>query len=243
MKLKRLICVFVALILSLAAMACQEPDNEEETSEFRASVDMLVEYMDLDEASAIDVLEILTSLGLDEQIEQIYVSEDDDGKTFYKVWFGLNLLNVYLDGGKVSEVYKYGDMIYPKAPDNETNENDNNTGSNNNDKNDSNNDDSNHENTPEPPKELNVTLVSLTSPIKAGKTATIEIISDPGVEYEIIVKYSSGASSAKGLEPKFSDNEGRVSWTWKVSANVKPGEYSITITSGNASYKTTFVVE
>lgn len=242
MKLKRLICVFVALVLSISVAACQKPEEEEETSEFRASVVLLVEAMELDEASAIDVLEILTSLGLDEQIEQIYTSQDDDGKTFYKVWFGLNLLNVYLDGNKVTEVYKYGERIYPQTPDNETDENEGNT-DNSNDKNGSNSDDNKPENTPEPPKELNVTLVSLTSPIKAGKTATIEIIGDPGVEYEIIVKYSSGASSAKGLDPKFSGNEGRVSWTWKVSANVKPGEYTITITSGDASYKTAFIVE
>ena len=252
MKLKKLICLIFALVLLFSAVACKKPAVQEETGDFRVSVDMLIENMSLDEDSAIGVLETLTSLGLDERIDHIYTAEDDDGNTIYKVWFGLNLLSVSLDGGKVDKVYKYGEQIYPKPTEPETDNNNNGNGNNNTDNgnngngNGNGNDNDNNSgnvNTPEPPKELKIEVVTLTSPIKAGKSATVEIIGEPETEYSITVKYSSGPSSAKGLEPKCSDIEGRVSWTWKVSANVKPGEYTITIASGDASYKTTFIVE
>ena len=238
MKLKKIICFVFAFMLLLSAAACQKPSEQEETGEFRASVDMLVEHMELDETAAIGVLETLASLGLDERIEHVYKAEDKDGNAFYKVWFGLNLLNVYLDGNNVSKVYKYGEQIYPQTYGGDASNEDN--GNNNNNNNNNNNEDNKTEDTP---KELEIVVVSLTSPIEAGKSATVEIIGEPETEYDITVRYSSGESSAKGLEPKHSDGDGRVSWTWKVSANVKPGEYSIEITSGDASYKTTFIVE
>ena len=84
----------------------------------------------------------------------------------------------------------------------------------------------------------NINLVGLTSPVSRGNNATISIKGLPNTAYDIDVMYSSGESKASGLEDKTSDSEGNVSWTFKVSSNVKPGTYEIKITDGssNANY-------
>lgn len=84
----------------------------------------------------------------------------------------------------------------------------------------------------------NINLVSLTSPISRGSDVTVSIKGLPNTTYDIEVIYSSGESKASGLEDKTSDSEGNVSWTFKVSSNVKPGTYEVKITDGssNASY-------
>lgn len=84
----------------------------------------------------------------------------------------------------------------------------------------------------------NINLVGLTSPISRGSDVTVSIKGLPNTTYDIDVMYSSGESKASGLEDKTSDSEGDVSWTFKVSSNVKPGTYEVKITDGssNASY-------
>ena len=84
----------------------------------------------------------------------------------------------------------------------------------------------------------NINLLSLTTPVSRGSNATVSIKGLPNTTYDIDVIYSSGASKASGLEDKTSDSEGNVSWTFKVSSNVKPGTYEVKITDGssNASY-------
>ena len=84
----------------------------------------------------------------------------------------------------------------------------------------------------------NINLVSLTSPINRGNDVTVSIKGLPNTNYDIDVIYSSGESKASGLEDKTSDSEGDVSWTFKVSSNVKPGTYEVKITDGenSASY-------
>ena len=84
----------------------------------------------------------------------------------------------------------------------------------------------------------NINLVGLTSPISRGSDVTVSIKGLPNTTYDIDVIYSSGESKASGLEDKTSDSEGDVSWTFKVSSNVKPGTYEVKITDGedSASY-------
>ena len=84
----------------------------------------------------------------------------------------------------------------------------------------------------------NINLVSLDSPVSKGSDVTVSIKGLPNTTYDIDVIYSSGASKASGLEDKTSDSEGNVSWTFKVSSNVKPGTYEVKITDGkdSASY-------
>ena len=84
----------------------------------------------------------------------------------------------------------------------------------------------------------NINLVGLTSPVSRGGDVTVSIKGLPNTTYDIDVMYSSGESKASGLEDKTSDSEGNVSWTFKVSSNVKPGTYEVKITDGedSASY-------
>ncbi len=49
--------------------------------------------------------------------------------------------------------------------------------------------------------------------------------------YKIQVKYKSTISSASGLEEKVSNENGVVSWSWKINKNTSAGEYPITISS------------
>lgn len=61
-----------------------------------------------------------------------------------------------------------------------------------------------------------IEVVSLTSPISRGAQASITIKTAPNVQCSITVYYKSGASKAKGLEPKNSDENGNCTWSWKV---------------------------
>ena len=80
-----------------------------------------------------------------------------------------------------------------------------------------------------------ISLVSLTTPVSRGSDVTVSIKGLPNTTYDIDVIYSSGVSKASGLEDKTSDSEGNVSWTFKVSSNVKPGTYEVKITDGEDS--------
>ncbi len=86
----------------------------------------------------------------------------------------------------------------------------------------------------EPPAST-IQLKSITSPIQKGQKATVEIIGKPNTEYTISVYYSSGPSKAQGLESKFSDENGCVSWTWTVGASTSTGEKKIVVSDGTSS--------
>lgn len=97
----------------------------------------------------------------------------------------------------------------------------------------------NIETTPETdsPKAV-IELVSITSPISNNKTATVSIKGKPNTEYDINVYYATTISGAKGLENKISDQNGAVSWSWKIGASVKSGSYKIIITDGTEAFET-----
>jgi len=87
-----------------------------------------------------------------------------------------------------------------------------------------------------------ITVENLTTPIDAGKEATLTIKGKPNTEYRISVYYSSGASKADGLENKTTDSNGFLSWTWKVGAKTKSGTYRIVISGDNEKLTTYFKV-
>lgn len=87
-----------------------------------------------------------------------------------------------------------------------------------------------------------ISLDYLTTPIKINAKATVRIKGKPDTKYKISVFYSSAASTAKGLEAKISDGGGMVSWTWKVGARTKEGEYRIVISGGGETFTTYFRV-
>jgi beta-lactamase superfamily II metal-dependent hydrolase len=78
---------------------------------------------------------------------------------------------------------------------------------------------------------LSISVVSLTSPISKGATATLTIHTLAGAACTITVYYKSGPSSAAGLTPKNADSSGNVSWSWKVGSNTTAGNWSISVTS------------
>jgi hypothetical protein len=86
-------------------------------------------------------------------------------------------------------------------------------------------------------------LTNLTSPVGRGSTASLTIQTTPGTQCSITVKYASGASHAKGLGPQVAGQNGRCSWSWKVSQETDPGTWSVTVTAGGDSRTYPFVVQ
>ena len=97
-------------------------------------------------------------------------------------------------------------------------------------------------NTVESREPTGISLDYLTTPIKINAKATVRIKGKPDTEYKISVFYSSAASTAKGLEAKISDGDGMVSWTWKVGARTKEGDFKIVISGGGETFTTYFRV-
>jgi hypothetical protein len=78
--------------------------------------------------------------------------------------------------------------------------------------------------------DLQITLISVTSPAAPFTDATLTISTTPGAGCSIVVHYKSGPSRAKGLIPKVASASGRVSWTWRVGSNTTPGRWPIVVT-------------
>jgi hypothetical protein len=88
-----------------------------------------------------------------------------------------------------------------------------------------------------------VRLVSVTSPMRAGSTATVVAKVSIRATCSITVLYKSGPSVAQGLYPKRVSTAGRVSWSWRVGTRTTPGRWPITVSCGHAgTLRTSFVV-
>jgi len=74
-------------------------------------------------------------------------------------------------------------------------------------------------------------IVSVTSPIGKGNTATLRAKTIPGADCTITVYYKSGPSSASGLYSKKADSGGSVSWSWKVGTRTTSGSWRIVVTA------------
>jgi len=74
-------------------------------------------------------------------------------------------------------------------------------------------------------------VLYVTSPVRAGHYATVQIKTTPGASCTITVYYPSGPSRASGLEPKIAGENGIVEWTWKVGTRTTPGQHKIVITA------------
>jgi|GEM_PF-3819171 len=77
--------------------------------------------------------------------------------------------------------------------------------------------------------ELTIRLLSITSPVKRGGPARVEILTTPTAVCDIDVVYRSGRSRAPQLRPRRADDGGRVVWLWRVGTQVKPGRAQVTI--------------
>lgn len=87
-----------------------------------------------------------------------------------------------------------------------------------------------------------ITLVNFTDKRKGGQNATITIKGSPNTQYKISVMYKSGASTAKGMEEKVSDQNGNVSWTWKIGTNTEKGSYRVIISDGTNKEEYTLTI-
>jgi hypothetical protein len=84
---------------------------------------------------------------------------------------------------------------------------------------------------------LDVKLVSLTSPVAPGKTATLVVQTTPKARCSASVKYSSGMSKATGLGFKNADAKGNVKWTWRVGTKTAAGMWPVTVNCALKSAK------
>ncbi|WP_052487026.1 hypothetical protein [Gordoniibacillus kamchatkensis] len=91
-------------------------------------------------------------------------------------------------------------------------------------------------------KETAVQILSVTSPVKRNANAALRAKVAPGAMASIVVHYKSGPSKAAGLEAKKADADGNVSWSWRVGGNTTLGKWRITVSSGSESAETTFEV-
>lgn len=89
---------------------------------------------------------------------------------------------------------------------------------------------------------VQVEIVSVTSPVAAGDSASLSAKVAPGATADIDVIYKSGSSRAAGLEPKQADANGEVSWTWNVGSKTAAGSWTIIVSSGTESARTEFEV-
>ena len=87
-----------------------------------------------------------------------------------------------------------------------------------------------------------IQIINFTDHVKAGKNASIQIQGSPNTLYHIEVIYTE-KSNAKGLESKSTDENGSVTWSWKVGNNTFPGSYKIKISNDNCSKELLFYVE
>lgn len=81
------------------------------------------------------------------------------------------------------------------------------------------------------PVTTSIDVVSLTSPISPGGQASLTIKTAPGAACTITVYYKSGASQAQGLGPQTANNDGNVTWGWKVGTRTTPGTWRIVVTA------------
>ena len=87
-----------------------------------------------------------------------------------------------------------------------------------------------------------IVFLSWPETVRRNEDATVVIQGQPGVKYRIAVYYSSGASTAAGLEPVTADSSGQASWTWHVGGRTKPGDFHIEVSGGGESASVPFSV-
>lgn len=76
-----------------------------------------------------------------------------------------------------------------------------------------------------------------------GEDASVSIKTKPDVKGTIEVDYSSGPSHAHGLEPKTSNSNGIIGWTWEVGTRTKPGTYNVFIKVNGQTITKHLIVE
>ena len=239
-----LLCLLTfAICLSLPACQTTAANASPLSDQTQASLEILIDQLQLDEFSAIDILARLRRAGYTESVRMAFATEEQNT---YRVWLQSAALDVTLDeNGMVASIRDGEKELYAAEPQGSK-------------------DTSNIPQSPDEPVENPVDsvenldksddlpvensssdtlrLISLTSPIEAGKQATLTAQGLPGTEYSIAVRYASGNSTAAGLEPQRADENGRLEGTFRVSSRVAAGEYPVTVSGGGAQLTCTLIV-
>jgi hypothetical protein len=93
------------------------------------------------------------------------------------------------------------------------------------------------------PAASGLAILSVSSPVSVGSSATLTAQTSPNASCSIVVHYKSGPSHASGLAPKNADASGMVSWTWKVGINTTRGTWPIDVTCGGNTKSSSFTVQ
>ena len=98
--------------------------------------------------------------------------------------------------------------------------------------------------TGKPDATYEIKLKSVTNPVSRGQNATVEIIGKPNTEYTIKVYYASGSlSTSKTLVPTESDENGNVSWTWRVGAATTIGLAKVIVSETDGTPSIEFYID
>jgi competence protein ComEC len=76
-------------------------------------------------------------------------------------------------------------------------------------------------------EEIAISVTNVSNPIQAGSNAALTIKSTPNSNCTITVIYKNGPSDAAGLGPQVADQNGQVSWHWKVGPGTTAGIWNI----------------
>jgi endonuclease YncB( thermonuclease family) len=92
---------------------------------------------------------------------------------------------------------------------------------------------------PAPGPSRQVQIVSVTSPVAPGGTATLTAQAWPGASCSIsYVTPAGNPSTAQGLTPKTAGSDGFISWTWVIGSRTRPGTGQVTVTCDGVSAST-----
>jgi hypothetical protein len=86
-------------------------------------------------------------------------------------------------------------------------------------------------------------LISLTSPVARGATASIQVHTTPGASCSISVIYKGGPSKAKGLDPIAASADGICAWSWVVGPSTTPGTWQIVVQTNSVTQSYPFEVK
>ena len=239
---------FVLILLALFLVACAPTEQSSCISDTtQHAVALLTEQVGLSEQSALDVLTQLWRAGYREDVRMAFPV--GQGETpGCRVWLASTALDIELDEqGRVRSI-RDGERILTVSDPREDGQGvENSVEKEDNPVEKEDNPVENPSENGEIPEKLpqeakNLTLLSLTSPIRAGEKATVRTRGVAGAEYRISVRYASGESTAQGLEAQVAAPDGTLEWTFRVSARVAAGIYPVTVSGAGETLQLTLTV-
>ena len=253
--MKKVTAILCFLVICLCGCSDAENYSGLRTSAYRneydcydTNVQIMIDNMHLDAQQADTAFGVLVNAGIGKEISNIIKMYDGSDQMYYRIWWGDDYstsVAVYVEGGAVTKIFSGEDVLYDannaensavedtKQVNGETEETPEESKS---------ETDVSDLQSDAPGQDGVITVQSLTSPVRRGSTAYMEIQGIPGEEYSITRYYASSVSKAADLVPKIADANGLVTWKWKVGARTAPGTYKITVSGGGDAMETVFVV-